>query len=83
MMLFHEASGGENYTELANRYQHDLDLSRLLKQGYAVLLGRVADPLVQVQEASSPLAPNTTRRWSFVRIIYPVAPRSETPSPPN
>jgi hypothetical protein len=72
IMQFHHAVGRENYTVLTNHYYSDLDLSRLLKQGHAILVGKVATPLVELQEEGTPIASGTTRRWSWVRILYPV-----------
>jgi hypothetical protein len=76
LMLFHEAAGGESYTGLQHSPGKELDLSRCLRQGYAVLLGKVAVPLAEFQEEGKTVAADATRRWSYVRVLYPVAPAS-------
>jgi hypothetical protein len=78
IMMFHQAVGRENYTVLTNHYHSELDLSRLLKQGHAILVGKVATPIVELTEEGTTIAPETTRRWSLVRIVYPVLPLKTT-----
>lgn len=73
VMMFHAALQGRNYTVLSHRYQGELDLSPLIRQGYAVLVGRSETPLVELQAAGGPLAEDHVRRWTYYRIIYPVA----------
>lgn len=73
VMMFHAALQGRNYTVLSHRYQGELDLSPLIRQGYAVLVGRSDTPLVELQSAGEPLEENHVRRWTYYRIIYPVA----------
>jgi hypothetical protein len=74
-MMFHGALQGRNYTILSHRYHGDLDLTRLLHQGYAVLVGRSDTPLVELKLDGKPLEEANVRRWTYYRILYPVAPR--------
>jgi hypothetical protein len=75
IMMFHRAVQGRNYTVLSHRYHDDLDLSHLLHQGYAVLVGRSEAPLVELKTGGQPLEEANVRRWTYYRILYPVAPR--------
>lgn len=75
IMMFHEAVGGRDYTILSHRYHGDLDLSHLLHQDYAVLVGRSETPLVELKTGGQPLEEANVRRWTYYRILYPVGPR--------
>lgn len=75
IMMFHGAVLGRNYTVLSHRYQGEIDLTHLLHQGYAVLVGRSDTPLVDLELAGEPLDEANVRRWTWYRILYPVAPR--------
>lgn len=75
IMMFHGALQGRNYTVLSHRYHDDLDLTPLLRRGYAVLIGRAETPLVAVELDGKPLQDSNVRRWTYYRILYPVAPR--------
>ncbi|REK05505.1 MAG: hypothetical protein DWQ37_23610 [Planctomycetota bacterium] len=65
-------AGGEKYTGLTNRYQAFAELSDLVRNGQAVLLGRVERSAAQLQHDGEPLAPEHTRRWTFYRYVFPV-----------
>ena len=75
IMMFHGALQGRNYTVLSHRYHAELDLTALLHQGYAVLVGRAESPLVDLELDGEPLEEANVRRWTYYRILYPVAPR--------
>jgi hypothetical protein len=75
IMMFHSALQGRNYTVLSHRYHDDLDLTHLLHQGYAVLVGRAETPLVDLELSGEPPEEQHVRRWTYYRILYPVAPR--------
>jgi len=75
IMMFHGALQGRNYTVLSHRYHGELDLTPLLHQGYAVLVGRAETPLVQLELDGEALEESNVRRWTYYRILYPVAPR--------
>lgn len=73
IMMFHEAVRGRTYTVLTHRYQPELDLSHLITSGHAVLVGQAAAPLVDVQANGEPLDADNVQRWTYLRIVYPVA----------
>jgi hypothetical protein len=75
IMMFHQGLQGRNYTVLSHRYHGDLDLTHLLHQGYAVLVGRAESPLVELKMSGEPVEEENVRRWTYYRILYPVAPR--------
>jgi hypothetical protein len=73
IMMFHAAVRGRNYTVLSHRYQPELDFTHLIKNGYAVLVGRAETPAVDLQHEGEPFPAAQVRRWTYYRIIYPVA----------
>jgi hypothetical protein len=73
VMMFHGALRGRSYTVLSHRYHHDLDLTHLIREGYAVLVGRAETPLMTLQSNGQPLEEADVHRWTYYRIIYPVA----------
>lgn len=87
MLMFHDAARGSAYTGLSHRFQPQLDWSSLIRNGRAVLVGRVERPLASLQIAwqggeqpGEPVAQN----WCWVRIAIPVrkqsaVARAETP----
>jgi hypothetical protein len=73
IMTAHELVGGRTYTNLANRYQHFVDLSGHVQRGRAVLIGRVETPATELTRDGQPLAtPDCTQRWTFYRYVIPV-----------
>lgn len=87
MLMFHNAARGSAYTGLSHRFQPQLDWSHLIRNGRAVLVGRVRQPLAKLQitwrggeQPGEPVA----QSWSWVRIAIPVrkqsaVARAETP----
>jgi hypothetical protein len=73
IMMFHQAVRGRSYTVLSHDYQPELDFSHLIKRGYAVLVGRAETPLVELKNDGQPFPEEQVRRWTYYRIIYPVA----------
>lgn len=75
--LFHESAGGRGYTNLIQRYQGFIDLSKHSQTQRAVLVGKSAEPVTQLQMTAvgtdQPLQPKT-KHWTYVRLIYPVEP---------
>jgi hypothetical protein len=75
-MMFHKASGGENYAHLANYYHRFLDLSDHLQMNQAILVGRAQQPLGPlVLNGKTPDNPNN-KRVSIYRFLLPVKPRA-------
>jgi hypothetical protein len=71
ILMFHRAVRGRSYTVLSHHYQPELDLSHLIRSGYAVLVGRSEQPLINLEIDGEPI--ENIRRWTYYRIIYPVA----------
>jgi len=89
-MMFYEAAGGRNYTQLRNDYQGFVDLSRLLRSGRAILVGFSPRPSGDLLRDGEPLAPppaagepQRNRHWSCYRFVFPVeAEEEETAAEP-
>lgn len=73
LILLHEAAGGRYYSGLTQRSEPVLDLTPTLRAGRAILIGRSSQPAAQLTDAGQPLAPKTTRRSTWYRIVLPVA----------
>ncbi len=73
LMSAHELARGRAYTGLANQYQHFTELSGLVRDGRAVLIGRVQQPAATLEHHGEPLAKGTTQSWTFYRYVFPVA----------
>jgi hypothetical protein len=67
VLMFESATGGRDYTGLANRPLSRFDLTHVLAHGHAVLYGRLATPMLQID------LPEERPTVSAVRIILPVA----------
>ncbi len=90
MLMFYSAAGGRAYTRLSNSYQGYVDLSRHLRDGKAILVGRSQLPASHVttqrNTAGSPALDtkhpareqNPDQHWTFYRIILPVTVATET-----
>ncbi|TWT39580.1 hypothetical protein [Blastopirellula retiformator] len=75
--LFHESAGGRGYTNLIQRYQGFIDLSKHSQTQRAVLVGKAKQPVTELRitgaGTETSLEPET-QRWTYVRLIYPVEP---------
>lgn len=79
MLMFHQAAGGERYTRLSHQPLGWLDLSELLTEERAMLMGRLAKPWFDcdVQRSSTGDASETSRATSgsvktMIRVLLPV-----------
>lgn len=79
IVLFYQAAGGEQYTELSNRTLADLDLSHLLSSDRAILVGRVAAPQANVWIDGRPLDPAQVEADTYVRVVLPVETSTSNP----
>ncbi|HVW00355.1 MAG TPA: hypothetical protein VHB77_08445 [Planctomycetaceae bacterium] len=70
MITFYQAAGGLNYTGLRDDVWSELDLSQHLKLGRAVLFGRLAHPVAEIQVDGHPV--DALERDTFVRLVIPV-----------
>ncbi|MFW6171171.1 MAG: hypothetical protein ACODAD_11830 [Planctomycetota bacterium] len=86
ILMFHGAAGGQVYTGLTHRYQSFVDLSRHLKNGRAILVGRgerrasgVSATQSKQGRAVSVLEPDAQQHWTYYRIVMPVRSAAEQP----
>jgi hypothetical protein len=74
-MMFYEAAGGAGFAGLPLRYQTDLDLSRQLALGRAVLVAEVAGLTSQLSLETSPDASGADSAGTsrtILRFVLPV-----------
>lgn len=72
VMMFYEAAGGQGYTGLTNGFHREIDFSRLLRLGQAVLVGQTETGSrikINGQDVSSRYDSNIT----MVRMALPVS----------
>jgi hypothetical protein len=92
MLMFHNAAGGRLYTNLSHNYQKSVDLSRHLRIGRAILVGRCATPQsrLAIQPGGSEtgdasdqniwqLDDTNHQHWTYYRIVLPVAEATADP----
>jgi hypothetical protein len=72
IMTAYELAGGANYTGLAHEYQAFVDLSGLVKNGRAILIGRSLRPGAELDRDEQPLAGAERQQWTFFRYVFPV-----------
>ena len=71
VMMFFEAAGGRKYTGLSNGYHREIDFSRLLRLGKAVLVGQIENGSrikINGQDVTDRYDSNIT----MVRMVLPV-----------
>jgi len=71
VMMFYEVAGGQAYTGLSNGYHREIDFSRLLRLGQAVLVGQTENGSrikINGQDVSDRYDSNIT----MVRMVLPV-----------
>jgi hypothetical protein len=73
IMTAHDMVGGEKFTGLANQYQGFAEISRLVRNGRAVLFGRTPGPAARLERDGERLAADETEQWTFHRYVFPVA----------
>lgn len=71
IMSAHGMAGGKKYTDLANDYQRFVDLSRLVDDGRAVLIGRCAEPAATLERDKKPLDAAGSH-WTYYRFVFAV-----------
>ncbi|WP_425616017.1 hypothetical protein NA78x_005955 [Anatilimnocola sp. NA78] len=78
MLMLHDAVRGPKYTGMSHRYQAHLDLSDHVRNGRAVLMGRVESPTASlpVEGVSPEQLQATTGTW--YRLVFPVKTRDAT-----
>ncbi len=80
IILFYQAAGGLPYVNLQNRTLGALDLSHMLGPEQAILVGRLREPVAQVQVQGQASPADQLDHETFVRIILPVG-KSSLPMP--
>lgn len=86
LMMFFEGAGGRTYAPIWNRYQHFVEMSRLLNSGQAILLARVREVAgSQWNDGEQPLSSKSDLNWTFYRFVIPVkkARQITVPRPSN
>lgn len=76
IMSTYDLAGGEKYTGLANAYQGFVDLSELVKNGRAVLIGRRAQSATELLRDGRPLGNDLGQHWTVYRYVFPVRQQS-------
>ncbi len=76
IMTSHSLAGGEKYTGLAHKYQGFVELSGLVQNGRAVLVGRSAGQAATLQRDAQPLVDAAGAQWTFQRYVFGVQDRS-------
>ena len=71
IMSAYGMAGGKKYTDLSNDYQSFVDLSRLVENGRAVLIGRSAEPAATLKRDRRPLDA-VGSRWTYYRFVFAV-----------
>lgn len=74
--MFHNAAGGRSYTHLSHQFQSYIDLSSHITGNRAVLVGKIRQPVSQVEINGQSVPESDSQTWSYVRIVYPVQPRT-------
>lgn len=72
VMMFFQATGGENYTGLSHGYQPATDLSLPLRTGRALLVGRGEHRAAELHRGNQPLAAAYDQHWTWYRVAYVV-----------
>jgi hypothetical protein len=83
LMMFYEAAGGLGFANIPNRTQSQIDLSRQLELGRAILVADVAAPGAELidQTTGQPMAGDSSDATTVYRFILPVkkSPLADTP----
>ena len=70
ILTFHNQIGGPKYTGLSNQMFEEEDCSNLLRLGRAIVFGRLAQPVANIQFDNTTMAAD--RQAGFVRLVLPV-----------
>ncbi len=72
VMSCYELAGGQRYTGLANEYQEFVDLSQLVRNGRAILLGRRPASATKLIRDGQPVLDRQGQHWTIVRFVFQV-----------
>jgi hypothetical protein len=81
-LMFYDALGGEAFVGLADRYQANCDLSRLLDLGRAILVATADGPGSQLvdRDTTATLASSDDPSIVMYRVVLSVSPQSRPPT---
>lgn len=71
VMMFYQSAGGQGYTGLTNGYHRDIDFSKLLRLGRAVLVGQIESGS-HIQVNQQDVTESYDSNITMVRIVMPV-----------
>ena len=71
-MLFYQAAGGESSSALNNHYLSALDMSHLLENGKAILVGFSDQQLFDIYNGEQRLSDSKSLHGSVYRIVLPI-----------
>jgi hypothetical protein len=76
LMMFYRVASGPSYTSLTHRYQPIVDHSNVLDSNYALLVGRLDSPAIELeiepQNATEATTVSLASDRTWVRILLPV-----------
>ncbi len=73
VMSCHELAGGRGYTGLEGTYQEFVDLSHLVLDGRAILIGRQPTSATRLFSGDEPIDDPDGQHWTFYRFVFPVS----------
>jgi len=73
-MLFYQAAEGGNTIALSNDYLNGLDMSHLLEQGAAILIGLADRRAFEIHNGDQALSDAESLRAAIYRIVLPIGP---------
>lgn len=78
IMMFYDKAGGQDYVNLLQRYQTEVDLSDVIGADSAVIVGRAKKPLHTMLLDQNSTADSYEEAWTYYRIVVPVAKKSNS-----
>jgi len=72
LMMFYAAAGGEQYTNLSQRFHIGTDLTSQLSANQAILMGRTKRAVHRLAIDGHELNDEYDQQWTFYRVILPV-----------
>ena len=78
IMMFYDKAGGQDYVNLLQRYQTEIDLSDVIGDDSAILVGRSKKPLHSMTLDRKSTAENYEEAWTYYRIVVPVTKKSKS-----
>lgn len=78
IMMFYGKAGGQDYVNLLQRYQTETDLSDVIGDDSAIIVGRSKKPLHSMKLDQESAAENYEEAWTYYRIVVPVTKKSKS-----